>query len=105
MKNLLQFLSQSYRNVIIDSPPAISFTDAAILSTLVDGVVLVAMANKSSIHLMRQFKQRVGNIGARIYGVVLNGLQADSQDYYYYDANYYKYYGTPEDDDSTPVME
>ena len=106
MRNLLTFLTGRFKHVILDSPPAISFTDAAILSTLVDGVVLVAMANKSSIHLMRQFKQRVGNIGARIYGVVLNGLQADSQDYYYYyGSGYYKYYSKDDDDDSTPTME
>jgi hypothetical protein len=64
------------------------------------------MANKSSIHLMRQFKQRVGNIGARIYGVVLNGLKADSQDYYYYyGSDYRKYYSGDDDDESTPMME
>src|SRR6476646_7312285 len=104
MKNLLQFLSQSYRNVIIDSPPAISFTDAAILSTLVDGVVLVAMANKSSIHLMRQFKQRISSVGARIYGVVLNGIKAGSMEYDYYGSGYYKYYQHDELDESTPIM-
>jgi Mrp family chromosome partitioning ATPase len=91
--------------VIIDSPPAISFTDAAILATLVDGVVLVAMANKSSIHLMRQFKHRVSNIGARIYGVVLNGIKAGSMEYDYYGSGYYKYYSQAEDDESTPLME
>ena len=46
MKNLLQFLRGRFKHVIVDSPPAISFTDAAILSTLVDGVVLVAMAGQ-----------------------------------------------------------
>jgi capsular exopolysaccharide synthesis family protein len=106
MRNLLTFLSGRFKHVIIDSPPAISFTDAAILSTLVDGVVLVAMANKSSIHLMRQFKQRVGAIGARIYGVVLNGLKENSQDYYYYyGSGYDKYYSQADDDDSTPIMD
>jgi len=106
MRNLLTFLTGRFKHVVIDSPPAISFTDAAILSTLVDGVVLVAMANKSSMHLMRQFKQRMGNIGARIYGVVLNGLQVGSQDYYYYyGADYSKYYSVPEDDDTTEVLE
>lgn len=105
MKNLLQFLSSRYRHVIIDSPPAISFTDAAILSTLVDGVVLVAMANKSSIHLMRRFKQRLGTIGARIYGVVLNGIKSGSVEYEYYGAGYYNYYKQGETDLSTPVME
>ncbi len=106
MKNLLQFLKGNFQHVIIDSPPAISFTDAAILSTLVDGVVLVAMANKSSIHLMRRFKQRLSNIGARIYGVVLNGVKTNSTEYAYYGYGYtYNYYAQPDDDNSTPLME
>lgn len=105
MRNLLQFLSGRFKHVIIDSPPAISFTDAAILSTLVDGVVLVAMAHKSSIHLMRQFKQRLHNIGARIYGVVLNGLKSGSMEYDYYGSGYYKYYSRAETDESTPFLE
>ncbi|MGE3466639.1 MAG: GumC family protein [Pyrinomonadaceae bacterium] len=104
MRNLLTFLSGRFKHVIIDSPPAISFTDASILATLVDGVVLVAMANKSSIHLMRQFKTRMANIGARIYGVVLNGIKANSDEYYYYGSGYYNYYAK-DADDSTPVME
>ena len=105
MKNLLQFLRGRYKHVIIDSPPAISFTDAAILSTLVDGVVIVAMAGKSSIHLMRRFKHRLGNIGARIYGVVLNGIKSGSMEYEYYGTGYYEYYAKSEADTSTPVME
>jgi capsular exopolysaccharide synthesis family protein len=105
MKNLLQFLRGRYKHVIIDSPPAISFTDAAILSTLVDGVVIVAMAGKSSIHLMRRFKHRLGNIGARIYGVVLNGIKAGSMEYDYYGTGYYEYYAKSDADESTPVME
>ena len=98
MKNLLTFLRGRYKHVIIDSPPAISFTDAAILSTQVDGVVLVAMAGRSSLHLMRRLKQRLANIGARIYGVVLNGIKSGSTEYYYYGAGYYDYYGKSEQD-------
>lgn len=105
MKNLLQTLRGKYKHVIIDSPPAISFTDAAILSTLVDGVVLVAMAGKSSVHLMRRFKQRLGTIGARVYGVVLNGIKANSMEYDYYNSGYYNYYNPSETDDSTPFMD
>lgn len=104
MKNLLQFLKGKYKHVIIDSPPAISFTDAAILSTLVDGVILVAMAGKSSIHLIRRFKQRLGTIGARIYGVVLNGVRLNSVEYNYYGYGYTTDYYT-NSDDTTPRME
>lgn len=104
MRNLLQFLRGRFKHVIIDSPPAISFTDAAILATLVDGVVLVAMANKSSLHLMRRFKQRLATLGARIYGVVLNGIKSGSVEYEYYGSSYYEYYSRT-DGDTTPVLE
>ena len=105
MKNLLQYLKGNYKHIIIDSPPAISFTDAAILATVVDGVILVALAGKSSIHLMRRFKQRLGTLGARIYGVVLNGIKSDSVEYGYYGyGQSYNYYAAA-DDDSTPLME
>lgn len=105
MKNLLQFLRGKYKHIIIDSPPAISFTDAAILSTQVDGVVLVAMSGRSSMHLMRRFKQRLGNLGARIYGVVLNGIKSGSVEYEYYGNGYYDYYNRSSEDTSTPLMD
>lgn len=105
MKSLLQFLRGNFKHVVIDSPPAISFTDAAILSTLVDGVVLVALAGKSSVHLVRRFKQRLGAIGARIYGVVINGIKSDSVEYGYYGTAYQHYYSADNTDDSTPLME
>lgn len=104
MRSLLQFLRGRYKHVVIDSPPALSFTDAAILSTVVDGVILVAMTGKSSLHLMRQFKTRLSHIGARIYGVVLNGVKSGSLDYDYYGSGYYDYYHSGADD-STPIME
>jgi succinoglycan biosynthesis transport protein ExoP len=106
MKNLLQFLKGNFRHIIIDSPPASFFTDAAILSMVVDGVVLVALAGKSSIYLTRRFKQRLGSIGARIYGVVLNGIKSNSLDYSYYGYGYASdYYTTNKNDDLTPYME
>ena len=83
MQELLVYLSGQYKHVIIDTPPAISFADATILSTLVDGVVLVAMANKSSTHLMGQLRDRLTNIGVKIFGVVLNDINGSSTDYYY----------------------
>lgn len=97
MGDLLGSLSGRFQHVIIDSPPAISFTDASILSTLVDGVVLIAMANKSSIYLLRQLKNRISNIGARIYGVVINGVTAGSTE-----NEYYNYYPAVIDDPSEP---
>lgn len=105
MKNLLQYLKGNFKHIVIDSPPAIFFTDAAILSMIVDGVVLVTLAGKSSIYLTRRFKQRLASIGARIYGVVLNGIRSSSMEYNYYGYGYSSYYTPNKDDDSTPFME
>lgn len=106
MKDLLRELKGTFKHIIVDSPPAISFTDAAILSTQVDGVVLVAMSGKSSIQLIKRFKQRLHAIGARLYGVVLNGIKPDSFEYGYYGYGYeYGYTYEADADDSTPRME
>lgn len=106
MKDLIRELKGTFKHIIVDSPPAISFTDAAILATQVDGVVLVAMSGKSSIQLIKRFKQRLNTIGARLYGVVLNGIKPDSFEYGYYGYGYeYGYTYEPDDDDSTPRME
>lgn len=104
MKNLLQYLKGNYKHIVIDSPPAIFFTDAAILSMIVDGVVLVTLAGKSSIHLTRRFKQRLSSIGAKIYGVVLNGIRSTSLEYDYYGYGYSSYYTANKEDDSTPHL-
>ena len=104
MKNLLQNLKGNFDHIVLDSPPAISFTDSAILSTLVDGVVLVAMAGSSSMHLMKRFKQRLAGLGTRIYGVVINGVKPNSLEYGYYGYNYsYDYYANS--DETTPLLE
>ena len=77
--------------VVIDSPPAISFTDASILSTMVDGVVLVVHGGRSSRAVVRRARQQLLDVGAHIFGVVLNNVKLEAQDYYYtgYYSNYY----------------
>ena len=91
MRKLLAKLSERFAHIIIDSPPAISFTDASILSTMVDGVVLVVHGSRSSRAVVRRAKQQLLDVGANIFGIVLNNVRLESQDYYYsgYYSNYY----------------
>jgi capsular exopolysaccharide synthesis family protein len=91
MRRLLGQLSERFAHIIIDSPPAISFTDASILSTMVDGVMLVVHGGRSSRAVVRRAKQQLLDVGAHIFGVVLNNVKAEAQDYYYsgYYSNYY----------------
>jgi capsular exopolysaccharide synthesis family protein len=101
MRKLLGTLSERFTHVIIDSPPAISFTDASILSTVVDGVILVVHGGRSSRAVVRRARQQLLDVGAHIFGVVLNNVKAESHDYYgasYYSAYYQAdYYGDSED--------
>jgi polysaccharide biosynthesis transport protein len=91
MRKLLVSLSEKFTHVIVDSPPAISFTDASILSTFVDGVILVVHGGRSSRAVVRRAKQQLLDIGAHIFGVVLNNVRVEkTQDYYY--SGYYDYY-------------
>jgi capsular exopolysaccharide synthesis family protein len=95
MRNLLALLSDRFAHIIVDSPPAISFTDASILSTMVDGVVLVVHGGKSSRAVVRRAKQQLLDVGAHIFGVVLNNVKMETQDYYY--SGYYSSYYSESD--------
>jgi len=100
MRRLLAQLSTKFAHIIVDSPPTISFTDASILSTMVDGVVLVVHGGRSSRAVVRRAKQQLIDVGAHIFGIVLNNVKLDKQhDYYYvgYYSNYY--YSNPSDDE------
>src|SRR2546422_3733186 len=83
MRQLLTSLGERFAHIIVDSPPAVSFTDASILSTFVDGVILVIHSGRSSRAVVRRAKQQLLDVGAHIFGIVLNNVKVETQDYYY----------------------
>ena len=87
MFRLVEMMSRHFDHVIIDSPPAISFTDAAILSTFVDGVLIVVREGTSSRKIVGRVKQQLLDLGANIYGLIINNAKTD-WDEYYYDGHY-----------------
>ncbi|MBX3276989.1 MAG: polysaccharide biosynthesis tyrosine autokinase [Acidobacteria bacterium] len=93
MKELLREASEKYDHVLVDSPPLMNVSDSLILATLVEGVVLVVQGGRSSRGIVRRARMELGNIGAKIFGVVLNNvdLKRDGYDGYYY---YNRYYGS-----------
>jgi polysaccharide biosynthesis transport protein len=101
-KTLLQRLSARFDRVIIDSPPIVAVTDAAILCTLVDGIVLVARAFKTQRDLARHGVRSLIDVGGKAAGVVLNAVDLDRQEYRYYHYYAYKkggYYREPDERD------
>jgi len=92
MKNFINAVREDYDMVIIDSPPIIMVTDAAVLSAITDGTILVAASGKVQINAMKNAKELLERVNANILGVVLNKIQPQNQDsgyyyYYYYDEN------------------
>jgi len=69
--------------VLFDTPPVVAVTDAAVLATKVDGVLLVFQAGKTSRDRARQARQILEKVKANIVGVVLNNAQIE-QGYGYY---------------------
>jgi capsular exopolysaccharide synthesis family protein len=98
-KALIAKLRERFDRVIIDSPPVVAVTDAAILSTLVDGTVLVARAFKTQRELARHGARSLLDVGGKVAGVVLNAVDLDRDEYRYYHYYSYKkegYYTRPE---------
>lgn len=56
---------------------------------MVDGVILVVHAGKSSRQVVKRAKQLLYDVGAKVLGVVLNNVNLRSQDNYYYYQSYY----------------
>ena len=90
MRSLLATLQTRFTHIVVDSPPVSSFTDGVLISTMVDGVLLVVHGGKSSRHIVRRSKQLLQDVGAKIFGVVLNNVSLQSHDYYYYQSYYSK---------------
>ncbi|HWQ12818.1 MAG TPA: CpsD/CapB family tyrosine-protein kinase [Roseiflexaceae bacterium] len=69
--------------VLFDTPPVIAVTDAAVLATRVDGVLLVFQAGKTRRDRARRTREVLEKVKANIVGVVLNGAELE-QGYGYY---------------------
>jgi polysaccharide biosynthesis transport protein len=92
MRRLLTILEGTFTHIIIDSPPIGSFTDGVLAATLVDGVLLVIHSGKTSRGVVRRAKQLLQDVGAKVFGVVLNNVNLREHDYYYYRSYYSHYY-------------
>ncbi|MBT4436326.1 MAG: polysaccharide biosynthesis tyrosine autokinase, partial [Gemmatimonadales bacterium] len=87
MKSLLEALDERYDLVLIDSAPLTVVTDAAVLGTKADGVVLVARANVTEKGALTYAAEQLLNVRAPILGCVLNDVD------YRRDSRYYSTYG------------
>ncbi len=94
-QEIREALSGRFDRVIYDSPPLAAVSDAAVLSTQVDGTLLVLKAGRTTRELAQRAVAALQSVNARITGAVLNDLDLESPEYGYYSYYYYRrgYYG------------
>jgi len=101
-KTLLEILEKSYDYIFIDSPPVSPFTDAVIMSTITDGVILVVSSGKADKEVILYSYNLFKNINVKVIGVILNNLDVKSRtnyNYYYYNYLYSYYYDVENEKD------
>jgi capsular exopolysaccharide synthesis family protein len=87
MRSTLTKLTESFDMIILDTPPLLAASDASILATMVDGVLLVVRAGETEAEAGVQAIQQLNAVGARIVGAVLNDPDAKVARY----GSYYHY--------------
>jgi len=93
IKDFLKKAESEYDIILIDAPPILAATDAAIWSAMSNGAILVYQVGRIARGALKRAKAQLDNTGAKIFGIVLNGLKAEiSPDFAYHD-KYYYYYG------------
>jgi Mrp family chromosome partitioning ATPase len=90
MAALIERLKEEADVVLFDSPPSLAVTDASVLATQTDGVLIVTDAGRTRRNLAKESVERFRQVGAPLLGVVLNRLRSGRGGYYQY---YYYYYG------------
>ncbi len=89
MNTILKEIGEPYDYVLLDLPPILAVTDAAIVGNMADGVVLVVRSGLTVPEEAKESKKRLEAGHANILGVVLNGVPTEKKGYgygyYYYD--------------------
>ncbi|MGB8253153.1 MAG: polysaccharide biosynthesis tyrosine autokinase [Anaerolineaceae bacterium] len=88
MQSILKTISQSADIILIDTPPTLAVTDAAVLASTMDGVLLIVRPGKTRIRALRQTLDQMNQVNARVLGVILNNVETRFSSYGYH----YRYY-------------
>ena len=87
MKSLIKQLRPVYDYIIFDTPPVLAVTDAQILSTKVDGTILVVKAKKTKKDNVINAKKLLDKVKANVIGTVFNGVEESKNNYFHYHEN------------------
>jgi capsular exopolysaccharide synthesis family protein len=91
MKDFIDHVRIQFDHVLFDTPPVTIVTDAAIMSTKVDGTILVVRSGHVDRRLLKRCRELLDQVKANILGVIVNGINRENEAYYnqYYYKSYY----------------
>jgi capsular exopolysaccharide synthesis family protein len=88
MKEMVEFLEKKYDYVLFDSPPVVPVTDAVVMSSYIEGAILVVSSGKVSVDMVKKAKESLESSGVNLIGAVLNRIPVNNskeyKSYYYY---------------------
>jgi capsular exopolysaccharide synthesis family protein len=103
--DLVESLRGKFNRIILDAPPVLGLSETCSLQRVVDGVLLVVMAEKTPSREVKQAYELLRKAGGRFYGFVLNRLDlnrvSNYYSYYYYSSYYYSNF---EDADQNAII-
>ncbi len=93
MTSFIDEMKRKYNMIFFDTPPVIAVTDATVLSSKVDGAVLIVKSGETDREALKRAYTQLENVKAKVFGSLLNGVHMDDMfgSYYYY--YYRQYYG------------
>lgn len=88
-RDLVEVWRRKYEYIIVDTPPVLGMADSGILSTMLDAVILVVRSSQTHRISVRRSRDLLEKISAPLIGVLVNGIDVNSESHY----DYYGYYG------------
>ena len=98
MKELIASLEEKFDFIVWDTPPLFTVAESLVLCKMLNGTIFVTRAGKTTYEELGQGLKALSDIGARCFGVVINGLDLRESNRYYH--RYYGYYYGPTDEQS-----
>jgi len=105
MRDVVSTLSEEFDVLLFDSPPVMVVSDALVMASVVDRVLLVINGDKPPKRFARRAKKTLEDVGGELLGTVINNLSIQRGDYYYYGygygygKSYYSYYLRSEEEE------
>jgi capsular exopolysaccharide synthesis family protein len=91
-KNMVESLAERFDHIVLDAPPILGFADSIVLSTSVDGVIIVVRGGKTPKETLQRARDVLLQVNARILGVVINRVDIRRSGYDGYGYHYYHHY-------------